>query len=43
EWTGNDGQKRYSLDLLQRDIEFFDARRDAGQEAEAALAGVGEG
>jgi single-strand DNA-binding protein len=42
EWTGNDGQKRYSLDLLQRDIEFFDARRDAGHEAEAALAGVGE-
>jgi single-strand DNA-binding protein len=33
EWTGNDGQKRFSLDLLQRDFEFFDGRRDAGVES----------
>src|SRR5579871_6676041 len=24
EWTGNEGQKRFSLDLLQRDMEFLD-------------------
>ncbi len=36
EWIGNDGQKRFSLDLLQRDIEFFDGRRDAGIEADGA-------
>jgi single-strand DNA-binding protein len=42
EWTANDGQKRYSLDLLQRDIEFFDARREAAPEIEAVFAGVGE-
>ncbi len=32
EWTGNDGQKRFNLDLLQRDMEFFDTRRDGGPE-----------
>jgi len=35
EWVGNDGQKRCGLDLLQRDIEFFDARRDAAGDADA--------
>jgi single-strand DNA-binding protein len=30
EWTGNDGQKRFSLDLLQRDMEFLDGRREPG-------------
>jgi single-strand DNA-binding protein len=41
EWTGSDGQKRFSLDLLQRDIEFFDARRDSGLDLDSpALASV---
>jgi single-strand DNA-binding protein len=35
EWSGSDGQKRFSLDLLQRDFEFFDARREPSLEAEA--------
>ncbi len=34
EWTGNDGQKRFSLDLLQRDFEFFDSRRDVPPDLE---------
>jgi single-strand DNA-binding protein len=45
EWTGNDGVNRFSLDLLQRDMEFLDTRRD-GTPAEdtpvAAAAGVAE-
>jgi single-strand DNA-binding protein len=36
EWTGNDGQKRFSLDLLQRDIEFFDHRRESDPEPTVA-------
>jgi single-strand DNA-binding protein len=45
EWTGNDGVNRFSLDLLQRDMEFLDGRRDAGAAEETALpvaAGVAE-
>jgi single-strand DNA-binding protein len=42
EWIGNDGQKRFDLVLLLRDIEFFDARRDTGSELEPAMAGAGD-
>jgi single-strand DNA-binding protein len=36
EWTGSDGQKRFSLDLLQRDFEFFDGRREPAEPAQAS-------
>ena len=46
EWTGNDGVKRFGLDLLQRDVEFFDNRRDGSVADEsnvtAETAGGGE-
>jgi single-strand DNA-binding protein len=42
EWIGNDGQKRFDLDLLLRDIEFFDARRESGSELETTVAGAGD-
>lgn len=38
EWTGNDGATRFSLDLLQRDVEFLDGRRDGAAVEEAAVA-----
>jgi single-strand DNA-binding protein len=34
EWTSSDGQKRFSLDLLQRDFEFFDPRREPSLDAD---------
>ena len=39
EWTGGDGQKRFSLDLLQRDIEFFDGRRESGSDLDSPAIG----
>ena len=39
EWVGNDGQKRFSLDLLQRDMEFFERREVAAPEAAEQHAG----
>ena len=42
EWSGSDGQKRFSLDLLQRDVEFLE-RRDAATSGQSGVVSPDEG